>query len=681
MKNHFNRLQAEPSLYLRQHARNPVDWYPWGPEAFDAALAQNKPVLVSIGYSACHWCHVMERESFEDPVTAGLMNDLLVNIKVDREERPDLDQIYMDAVQAMTGSGGWPLHVFLTPDKKPFFGGTYFPPVPTGDRMSWKQLLVAVAEAFRDRRSRIEEEAGRITLRLDREAQIPGSPDQAPLPSLQKRILEGVMAQADLLYGGFGGAPKFPNTFLLRILIHQYRTSGDEKALEHLKKSLDHMIGGGIFDQVGGGFCRYATDRAWQVPHFEKMLYDNALLVGLISEAYQLTRENRYAWAVNRTLDYLSREMSDPGGGFFSSLDADSQGTEGKYYVWSYPELEELLGKDCAGFCAAFGALPGGNWEGVNILHQTGTGDPGDLKMEPLLDRLRSRREQRERPQRDEKVLLGWNALMCTAYCRAFAALGVPEYRDRAVANEAFLRGQMTGAGKPGIFHCWQEGKPREDAFLDDYAFLIEALISLQEVTANRDYLLRARDLTDEVVREFWDEEKGLFCFASSSRKDLIVRRREIYDGATPSGNAVMCRNLRYLGVVFSREDYDRMAARMTAATAELSGKYPSSFGLWALGLLESARGPEEIVIVGPDFEKLLAGILGVWLPARVIMAAPGDDPRFSLLTSRFRPGKTLIYVCRGKVCSRPLETVEEALREALNFQEVTISENARSLK
>ncbi|HUX84581.1 MAG TPA: thioredoxin domain-containing protein, partial [Chitinophagaceae bacterium] len=591
MKNHLNRLSLEPSLYLRQHAHNPVDWYPWGPEAFEVALSQNKPVLVSIGYSACHWCHVMERESFEDQATAELMNSLLVNIKVDREERPDLDQIYMDAVQAMTGSGGWPLNVFLTPEKKPFFGGTYFPPVPTGDRMSWKQLLMAVSEAFRDRRTQIEEQAGRLTLHLGRDPLTAGSGGQASTPSLETRLVETIMAQADSLYGGFGGAPKFPSTFLLRILLHHYRTAGDKMALEHLKKSLDHMIAGGIYDHVGGGFCRYATDRAWMVPHFEKMLYDNALLVELISEAYQLTRDSHYAHAVARTLEYVSREMSDPEGGFYSSLDADSQGAEGKYYVWSYPELEELLGKDCTWFCAAFGALPEGNWEGVNILHRIGTAIPGDGKEEELLGRLLSRRELRERPQRDEKVLLGWNALMCTAYCRAYAAFGDPSYRDRAVANERFIHRHMTGSGKTSLFHCWQDGKPRQAAFLDDYAFLIQALISLQEVTANRDYLLRARDLTDEAVREFWDEEKGLFCFASSSREDLIVRRGEIYDGATPSGNAVMCRNLRYLAVVFSRDDYERMASRMASATAEITLKYPSSFGVWALGLLESARG------------------------------------------------------------------------------------------
>jgi uncharacterized protein YyaL (SSP411 family) len=669
MKKHQNRLSEEPSIYLRQHAQNPVDWYPWGTEAFAKAITENKPVLVSIGYSACHWCHVMERESFEDEGTAALMNELFVNIKVDREERPDLDQIYMDAVQAMTGSGGWPLNVFLTPEKKPFYGGTYFPPVPAFNRPSWKELIRNLSETFNNQRPEIEEQAERLTRQLQDLSPRLKKEVQPVIAAPIKDLFDTLMRQADMQEGGFGGAPKFPATFQLRFLLYYYRLHHSGQALEHVQRSLDHMIAGGIYDQIGGGFCRYATDRSWLVPHFEKMLYDNALLVELASEAYQLTHNEAYFRAVSETLEYISREMAEAAGGYFSALDADSEGEEGKYYVWEKQEIERVLAGDVPWFCEAFDVSARGNWEGKNILHLLRPLQPDERGLlEATRKKLLAFREMRIRPVVDDKVLLSWNALMCSAYCKAFATFGDPRYRDAAVRNAAFIWDQMKDPEGPSLYHCWQSGKARQPAFLDDYAFLVQALISLQEITADRNYLLQAKMLTDHILERFWDEEKEYFYYTPSEQDDLIVRRIEIYDGATPSGNAVMCRNLQYLGAVFDNSRYQQMASAMAAQTAGLALRYPSAFGVWATDLMELEGGLQEIAIVGENYEDLLLPILREFIPCRVLMAAPQDDDRFILLQGRHQPGKTLIYVCRNQVCAKPVENPEEALQEALNF-------------
>src|SRR3984957_12151335 len=452
-----NRLSEETSPYLLQHSQNPVDWYPWGEEALAAARTQDKPILVSIGYSACHWCHVMERESFEDPGTAVFMNEHFVNIKVDREERPDLDHIYMDAVQAMTGSGGWPLNVFLTPQAKPFYGGTYFPPRPIHTRNSWKEVLSVLASPFRDRRTEVEQQADNLTRHVATAGSFGIGAGDSPAgattpfsPAILGEIRDRLLAAADTTSGGFGGAPKFPQTFSLRFLLNDYYYTGNKASLDQACLSLDKMIRGGIYDQLGGGFARYATDREWLVPHFEKMLYDNALLIITLSEAFQLTQKPLYQEAIERCITFIDNELGNGQGAFFSALDADSEGIEGKYYVWNLRDIEAVLGEDAGIFINYYGVTEHGNWEGTNILTRPAV-DSLTLDEAKRLNAARllllAYRSRRIRPGLDDKILLGWNALMNIAFSKAFAALGKEAYRDRALENMRFLQSRPKGDG------------------------------------------------------------------------------------------------------------------------------------------------------------------------------------------------------------------------------------------
>ncbi|HEY2349830.1 MAG TPA: thioredoxin domain-containing protein, partial [Puia sp.] len=596
-----NRLAKESSPYLLQHANNPVDWFPWGDEAIRKSRDEDKPMLVSIGYSACHWCHVMERESFEDPETAEIMNLLFVNIKIDREERPDLDQIYMDAVQAIAGSGGWPLNVFLTPDGKPFYGGTYFPPVNLHNRPSWKSVLQSISTAFREKRSEIEEQANNLTNHIAGTGF--GSQVSVKERSFMKEdvqaIQEQLMKSADRENGGFGAAPKFPQTYSIRFLLQHYYYTGDQSSIDQACLSLDKMIYGGIYDQLAGGFARYSTDGEWLAPHFEKMLYDNALLIIVMCEAYQLTQQTHYPKAIRETMLFIKNELYSGQGGFYSALDADSEGEEGKYYVWDKNEILEVLGSDGELFCSIYDVSERGNWEGKNILRIKNPEigffnkkDPklsaknrnqvlseDDTKLAEWKKKLKERRNRRMRPRLDDKILLGWNALMITACCKAFAALGDEEYRRLALRNIAFLEEKMKGDGANFFIHSYKNtakneakaaietdhpdtGEDRQHipAFLDDYAFLIEAYIQLQEVTGEAEFLNRARILTMWVIENFSEEDSGYFYFTHAAQNDVIVRKRDIYDGATPSGNAVMALNLLYLGTVFDLNEWKQRA-------------------------------------------------------------------------------------------------------------------------
>jgi uncharacterized protein len=673
----MNRLAKETSPYLLQHAHNPVDWYPWGDEAIQKAREEDLPILVSIGYSACHWCHVMERESFEDPQTADFMNRHFVNIKIDREERPDLDQIYMDAVQAIAGNGGWPLNVFLTPEAKPFYGGTYFPPVDLHNRPSWKTVLQNISDAFLQKRREIEEQADHLTNHI-------AGTTFGPTPfsgedSLKKEdladIFEQLMKTADPVEGGFGAAPKFPQTFSIRFLLQHYHFTHEPAALQQATLSLDKMIFGGIYDQLGGGFARYSTDRQWLAPHFEKMLYDNALLITALSEAFQITGYAQYRRAIQETLTFVQNELLSPAGGFYSALDADSEGEEGKFYTWQKNEIDQVLGDRSAAFCASYDVTAAGNWEGQNILRLTPVGqdllhsgpDPVRSGLRQDRDKLLKQRNQRVHPQLDDKILLGWNALMISACCRAFAALGESSYRDQAVKTMGFLEKKMKGDGLYYFHHSFKEvpqtqGTATIPAFLDDYAYLIEAYIQLQEITGETGYLIRAKDLSDWVIAHFSEPETGLFYYTSDLQDDVIVRKTELSDGATPSGNSVMGLNLLYLGIVFDLPAWKERAFRSALSLKDLVGRYPGSFGLWAT-LLNACTYPlYEIVLSGDYSEAKHREFLGKTVPNRVFQISSVTHPTLPILRNKPPRGPSQFFLCREYACQPPVKEVAELI-------------------
>lgn len=669
-----------------QHAHNPVDWYPWGEEALTRARLEDKPILVSIGYAACHWCHVMERESFENPETAALMNQHFINIKIDREERPDLDHIYMDAVQAMTGSGGWPLNVFLTPDLKPFYGGTYFPPKPLYQRNSWTQVLEAIASAYRDKRDELLQQATRLTEHLQQSNSFGlRTGNERDLLFSKSSIVDAVdncMKTADTTWGGFSRAPKFPQTFSIQFILRasQFikRKAGDVgddmhiRALDQALLSLDKMIEGGIYDQLGGGFARYSTDTEWLAPHFEKMLYDNALIISVLSEAYQLTKKERYREVIKETIDFVQAELMHPLKGFYSALDADSEGEEGKFYVWSRKEIEELLGDEAAVFCDWYDVTEAGNWEGKNILRVRHSAERfaaaramtvGQLK-KIIADgsgKLMLHRSQRVRPQLDDKVILGWNALMNTALSKAYAAVGEPAWKQLAIDNMDFLLTRFQ-AGEGALHHTWKNDQARIPAFLDDYAWLIQALVHLSEITGNSSWLKMAEGYTRHVNEWFSEEEGSYYYYTPAGQADIIVRKKEVYDGATPSGNAVMAENLHRLGILFDKPEWVERSEKMLLALGQAIVRYPTSFGCWNNLLLEKIAGTAEIAIVGPQFDQRLDEILKEFLPHRVLMATFQPDATFPLLAGKQSGDDTLIFVCRNFACEAPVTASKAAI-------------------
>ena len=670
---HTNRLINETSPYLLQHAHNPVEWYPWGEEALEKAQKENKPILVSIGYSACHWCHVMERESFENEETAALMNEHFVNIKIDREERPDLDHIYMDAVQAMTGSGGWPLNVFLTPDKKPFYGGTYFPPVQAYNRASWKDVLLGVSNAFNTKRNEIDAQAENLTEHLVSSNSFgiqQNNGEDIFSKHKAEEIFQNLMKSADQEWGGFGRAPKFPQTYSIQYLLRYAHHFKNDEALKQALISLDKMIEGGIYDHIGGGFARYSTDTKWLVPHFEKMLYDNALFVSVLSEAYQLTKNNKYRTVIEETLEFIRREMTDSAGGFYSALDADSEGVEGKFYVWDKEEIMALVGNDAELFCEYYQVTDKGNFEHRNILNRKEEPEAFAQKkgiaadeFHSLLNRTKNillvERNKRIRPGMDDKIILGWNALMNTAYCKAFAATGNDEYKNIVATNMQFLLSAFTSENNSSLLHTWKNGKARYNAFLDDYAYLIEALIYLQEITSDIKHLVKAKELARFVIQNFSEPETGYFFYTAINSTDVIVRKKEVYDGATPSGNAVMAANLHKLSVYFNLREWDEHSSTICSSLANAVIRYPTSFGCWANQFLEGVTGTPEIVIIGHDHAEVLKEILAEYIPNKVVMSArkPVDD--FELLAGKKGDKQSLIYLCRNYTCKQPVQTTK----------------------
>jgi uncharacterized protein YyaL (SSP411 family) len=663
----MNRLGRETSPYLLQHAHNPVDWYPWGEEALQRARAEDKPILVSIGYSACHWCHVMERESFEDPSTAEIMNAHFINIKIDREERPDLDHIYMDAVQAMSGSGGWPLNVFLTPDAKPFYGGTYFPPVRAHNRVSWKEVLMGIRQNFEEYRAQVNEQARTVTEHLAKSNQFGLQPVQINIPFEEKftsaqldMAFEHVMGQADRLWGGFGMAPKFPQTFTIQFLLRYYHFTHHKTALEQALLSLDKMIQGGIYDHIGGGFARYSTDTEWLAPHFEKMLYDNALLVMVLCEANQITGNPIYAIVIRETLAFVERELMDENYGFYSALDADSEGVEGKFYVWTKKETEEVLGKDAGWFSQLYDITEEGNWEHTNIPRLKEW--PADAlsginkdNIDICRRKMLEARGKRTRPMLDDKILLGWNALMNSAFSAAYAALGDDHYKEVAEKNMDFLFNTMVDHISGKAHHTYKNGVARFDAFLDDYAFLVRALTALQEITGETGYLDRAVTCTDYIIEGFSDEEGLFFYYTHQGQDDVILRKKEIYDGAIPSGNAVMAYNLHYLSVITDKSEWKERAVSLTDAVTQMAIRYPTSFGNWLNLIQEWVRGTWEIAIVGNNAENSGKEVLKEYIPCKVLQFSIAGNERFPLLAGKTAPKWTTLFLCRNYSCKNPV--------------------------
>lgn len=677
MAGYTNRLAKETSPYLLQHAHNPVDWYPWGEEALEKAKEENKPILVSIGYAACHWCHVMEKESFEDEQTAHLMNEHFVNIKIDREERPDLDHIYMDAVQAMTGSGGWPLNVFLTPQAKPFFGGTYFPPQRAFNRSSWQEILLAVSSAFHQKRGEIDSQAENLTAHLLQSNSF-GLPDAGNTSNLfiKERVedsFESLVKLADRKWGGFGKAPKFPQTFSIQFMLRYHYVTKNEEALSHALLSLDKMIEGGIYDQVGGGFARYSTDEKWLVPHFEKMLYDNALLVTVLAEAFQLTKKERYKEVIDETIEFIQRELMHPDGGFYSALDADSEGEEGKFYVWPHDEVKALLGTGSETFCNFYDITAKGNWEKTNILRIKKApelfAEERGMSITELQNIIKTgrgillkQRSQRTRPTLDDKVILSWNALMNAACTRAYAATGKGGFRQLAIRNMEFLFEKFENKEGNYFYHTWKNDRAKNFAFLDDYAFLILALLQLQEITGNTAWLLKAREITEYVVENFGEEETGFFFFTGKQQRDNIIRKKEVYDGATPSGNATMAYNMYQLSILLNIPGWRQRAEKMVSSLSNAIVRYPTSFGVWANLFMEMTYGTEEIAVVGENSFSLADQVMAEYIPHKVFMASPKANVEFPLLAEKPPTKPALIYLCREYSCLKPVLAVSKLL-------------------
>ncbi|MBI4635370.1 MAG: thioredoxin domain-containing protein [Candidatus Rokubacteria bacterium] len=665
-----NRLARETSPYLLQHAGNPVDWYPWTAEAFERARAEDKPILLSVGYSACHWCHVMERESFEDPEIAAVMNQHFVSIKVDREERPDVDQIYMQAVQAMTGHGGWPMTVFLTPEGVPFYGGTYFPPADRHGLPGFPRLLTAIADAWRTRRGDVVQSSRQIATQLDQAERLK-SADQPLTEEVLLGAFQGVAAQFDDELGGLGGAPKFPQPMIWESVLRFWKRTGNPAAREMVVTTLTRMARGGIYDQLGGGFHRYSVDARWLVPHFEKMLYDQGQLARLYLHAWLAFGDPEYRRIVEETLDYVLREMTDRAGGFYSAQDADSEGHEGKFFVWSAGEIREVLGDaDAAVALAYWGMDRGPNFEGENILYVAG--EPEPERIAPARRGLFEARERRVRPARDDKVLAAWNGLACRAFAEAGRALGRADYIAAALRNAEFVLAAMRADGR--LLRTWKEGGAKLKGYLEDHAMVAAALLEVYEATFERRWLDEARTLSDEMLRLFRDERIEGFYDTGADHERLIVRPRNLFDNAVPCGSSVAIETLLRMGILTGETRYTTAALEALRPMADLMMRHPTGFGRF-LCALDVHLGPVvEVALVSPpagDDLPLVREVFGRYLPNRVVTGLTAGDARAAagipLLEGRQAlDGKATAYVCRNYACQLPV-TDREALARQLD--------------
>lgn len=671
-----NRLQHESSPYLQQHAGNPVDWYPWGPEALEKSRSENRPIFLSIGYSACHWCHVMEHESFENADIAAAMNKSFVNIKVDREERPDLDQIYMNAVVAMTGAGGWPMSVFLTPKLEPFYGGTYWPPEPKFGRPGFGQVVAAVADAWQNRTAEIQSQAERLTETVAEMSGVNGPPSELTRDLLTEaaRVLQ---RQTDRKHGGFGQAPKFPHPFDLRVLLRAWRHNQDADALACVKLTLDKMAAGGIYDHLGGGFHRYSTDARWLVPHFEKMLYDNALLLPVYIEAWQVTGDANYRRVIEETLQYTLREMTQPGGGFYSTQDADSEGVEGKFFVWTAAEITELLGADRAKlFNQCYDVSPQGNWEETNILNRVG--DWSDIaqaagcslkQLENLLSDCRRElfavREERIAPARDDKVLASWNGLMISAMALAGRVFANDRYTKAAVAAATFVLGKMHDEhGR--LLHAWKDGTAKFPAYLDDYACMADGLTELFQTTSDVRWLNAADALVTAMVTHFADTTAGGFFYTADDHEQLLVRQKDSQDNATPSGNAMAATALLKLSRLTGNTEWEQTAVGTLELLSPLMSRAPSAAGQ-ALIALDFLLGPTQEIVIAPgenadDVAQVVQQLHGGFLPNHVLIRLPlaqtvgeSDTGLHDLVKGKSAIDSTITaYICEQGHCEAP---------------------------
>jgi uncharacterized protein YyaL (SSP411 family) len=660
MSHTTNRLINETSPYLLQHAHNPVDWYPWGDEALERARREDKPILLSIGYSACHWCHVMERESFENEKIAGAMNENFINIKVDREERPDLDQIYMGAVQAMTGSGGWPLTVFLLPSGEPFFGGTYFPNEDRYGRPGLPKVLAIVIDAYRRKRSEVGENARNLTEHLNQSTQSAAS--ESPDPGLLEQVFRTLASRFDANEGGFGQAPKFPPSMNIDFLLrYTYRTH-DELALHMAMFTLDKMAYGGMYDQAGGGFHRYSTDEYWLVPHFEKMLYDNALLSRVYLDAYRAAKKPLYKRITEETLDYVIREMRDSGGGFYSAQDADSEGVEGKFYVWSVDEFRRVVGEDSDLVAHYFDVTEPGNFEHLNILNVSRPPDVFskveripytelEAKVEDAKRKLYAAREARVKPGRDEKILTDWNGLMLRSFADAAFYLNREDYKRVAIENAEFLMRTVWNGDR--LLHSFKDGRARFNGYLDDYANLADGLLALYRLTFDYRWLEQTLVIVDHMIDQFWDPENSAFFFTAKSHEPLISRTKDFFDNATPSGNSVAADVLVQLAALLDRNDYRQKVEKLFQSTLPLMKQYPSGFGRM-IGAVDFHIGPlREVAIVGEPGE-FIDVLRRHYLPRTVVAA--GNEPQIALLKDRpMIAGRATAYVCENYACKEPV--------------------------
>ncbi len=668
-----NALAHETSPYLLQHQNNPVNWHPWGPEALARARTEGKPIFLSIGYSACHWCHVMEHESFENEAIATILNERFVSIKVDREERPDLDQIYMSVTQMMTGRGGWPMSVFLTPDLKPFYAGTYFPPTARGGMPGFDQVLLAVDDAWKNRRDTAEDMGDQLIAELKKSERSTGTAAGELSRSLIDNAVAHLARTFDNTWGGFGPAPKFPHPMDLQLLLRHWHRTGRQQSLDVVTKTLDRMASGGIYDHVGGGFARYSVDARWLVPHFEKMLYDNALLAATYVEAWQATSNADYARVARETLDYVLRDMTGSEGGFYSAEDADSEGEEGKFYVWAPDEIDEVLGEETGAiFGRVYDVTDAGNFEGHSILNQPKTlaqsaailGIPEDKLRSLLASSLRKLfkvREQRVHPGKDDKVLVSWNGLMIDAMARAGAALGEPRYVAAAAKCADFLNANLV---RPDgrLLHTWRAGQAKLAAYLDDYACLANGLISLYEATFDAARLVEAARLADLMLKHFADPAGGGFFYTADDHEQLIARPKEIADSSTPAASAMAATALVRLAKFTGDEKYRAAAERTLHAGVAYMQQAPAAMGQSLLAL-DFHLGPTHELVLAGDLDNsetatVLADLRQRYLPSKILAAAAGDPPPLlaGLLAGK-EPfaGEPTLYVCEGFTCQTPV--------------------------
>jgi uncharacterized protein YyaL (SSP411 family) len=692
---HTNSLIHSTSPYLLQHAHNPVNWFAWGDEALQKAKHENKPILLSIGYSSCHWCHVMERESFENEQTAAVMNEYFVNIKVDREERPDLDHIYMSAIQTLTGSGGWPLNVFLTPDLKPFYGGTYFPPKPMHNRASWVDVLMHMADAYKSRRDEVEKQAeqllGFVTKNVAfKKNDFDTNPEILFSNSDFEKIFTQMEMRMDKQHGGFERAPKFLGTMNMDWLLHhEYFTKynnqqnnfhhskpspieegkgevakeNDENLFfNHVSHTLLKMSRGGIFDCVAGGIARYSTDAEWFAPHFEKMLYDNALFLQILANEYSLSKNEQIKITIEKIFDYLMEEMQDKNGGFYSALDADSEGVEGKYYVWTDEELKQLLTTDeYEEIKNLFNILPEGNWEhGYNILHTTLT-PTNKIAYQSAIEKLKQERKNRIKPLLDNKQLLAWNALLISALSKCFLVLKDKKYKLAALNGLQFVEEKLINNSFPNLFHQHTLGKSKHNAYLDDYAFLMQAYLDAYALNFDESFLHKAYQIAQHIHQNFSNIDSPFYFFTSKNQTDVVARTTEVYDGALPSPNSVICRCFLKLSYLFDDNNLFAIAEKQLQEIKSAIVQHPTSFANWAIAAYEYTNGLTEIICTGNEAANFAAEIQTQFIPCKMIFIS-NKNTSIEKLKDYFSE-QNKIYVCKNKSCLAPVNSVAEALK------------------